>query len=181
MTNAELEWRKSRTEIGYSIWFRITYENGPNLNGKHQIPCDLCCSHCHETVKIRFRLLGPAVWMQPDCGTFAFVMQYFKKKYYRKWNNKVRVCMLITRPYVRLWSSFRPGNQNILISAELFHFLAIPTLFLLKKNLVVSILCFTSFNLLCFTHEEVVSQGADDQTWEPGSLGSVTCINTKQL
>lgn len=53
------------------------------------------------------------------------------------------------------------GNQNILISAELFHFL--PTLFLLKYH-VVNILCFTSFNLLCFTHEEVVSQGADDQT-----------------
>lgn len=28
----------------------------------------------------------------------------------------------------------------------------------------INILCFTSFNLLCFTHEEVVSQGADDQT-----------------
>ncbi len=33
------------------IWFRTTYESGPNLNWKDQIPCDLCCLHCSENIR----------------------------------------------------------------------------------------------------------------------------------
>ena len=37
---------RSKNQI--CILFRTKYESGPDLILHGQIPCDLCCSHCHE-------------------------------------------------------------------------------------------------------------------------------------